>query len=187
MSDEVTQPATSIELHSARLRLFPFAPAQVLALIAGEADFARATGFQVDPGLRSFFVGPEVSADWLHALKAAASQPADPWVHGFAVVLKSESTAIGTAAFKGPPTPDGSVEIAYAVAPRCQGQGIATEAAGLLLAFCQQDSRVRQIRAHTAPQRNASTSVLTKLGFVQVGTCDDPDDGLVWRWEKDLA
>ncbi len=39
--------------------------------------------------------------------------------------------------------------------------------------------------AHTCPEPNASTRVLTKCGFRRVGEVMDPDDGLVWRWEKD--
>ena len=33
----------------------------------------------------------------------------------------------------------------------------------------------------------ASTRVLTKCGFSRIGEVIDPDDGLVWRWEKRLG
>ena len=33
-------------------------------------------------------------------------------------------------------------------------------------------------------EANASTRVLTKCGFRHVGEVMDPEDGLVWRWEK---
>ena len=51
--------------------------------------------------------------------------------------------------------------------------------------FASGDDRVRRIRAHTLPERNASTSVLTKAGFELLGAVVDPEDGLVWRWERD--
>ena len=42
------------------------------------------------------------------------------------------------------------------------------------------------VRAHTFLEANASTRVLTKCGFRSVGEVFDPEDGLVWTWEKDL-
>lgn len=43
---------------------------------------------------------------------------------------------------------------------------------------------VRLVCAHTLPEENASTKLLTKCGFHKVGEVVGPDDGLVWRWEK---
>jgi RimJ/RimL family protein N-acetyltransferase len=39
------------------------------------------------------------------------------------------------------------------------------------------------VRAHTLPERNASTRILEKCGFTFRGEILDPEDGLVWRWE----
>ncbi len=38
--------------------------------------------------------------------------------------------------------------------------------------------------AHTLPAPNASTRVLAKCGFERTGEVEDPEDGLVWRWER---
>ena len=46
------------------------------------------------------------------------------------------------------------------------------------------DSAVRLVRAHTLPERNASTRVLEKNGFRLVGPVVDPEDGPVFRWER---
>jgi RimJ/RimL family protein N-acetyltransferase len=43
---------------------------------------------------------------------------------------------------------------------------------------------VRVLRAHALPEANASTRVLTKCGFHHLGEVIEPEDGLVWRWEK---
>src|SRR5438046_10487620 len=82
------------------------------------------------------------------------------------------------------PTADGMVEIAYGVNPEKQGKGYATEAAEALVAFALSSGRVRVVRAHTLPEPNASTRVLAKCGFRHIGEVVDPEDGLVWRWEK---
>jgi RimJ/RimL family protein N-acetyltransferase len=123
-----------------------------------------------------------LSADWLARLHA--STEADPWTHGFSLVHRGTGSAVGGCGFKGPPEGDGVVEIAYGVDPEHRGNGYATEAAEALVIYAFGDPRVRLVRAHTAPEANASTRVLTKCGFRYVGEVVDPEDGLVWRWEK---
>ncbi len=123
-----------------------------------------------------------VSADWRARLDASTS--ADPWTHGFTLVHRESEIAVGKAGFKGPPSADGMVEIAYGVAPEHQGKGYATEAAEALTTYAFDSGQVSVVRAHTLPERNASTRVLTKCGFQNIGEVIDPDDGLVWRWEK---
>jgi RimJ/RimL family protein N-acetyltransferase len=76
------------------------------------------------------------------------------------------------------------VEIAYGIVPSFQLRGFATQVAAALTAHATGNESVRLVRAHTLPERNASNSVLKKCGFHYVGEVTDPDDGLVWRWEK---
>jgi RimJ/RimL family protein N-acetyltransferase len=121
-----------------------------------------------------------VSPDWLAAVRASASN--DPWMHGFSIVHRNTGRTIGSCGFKSPPA-DGVVEIAYSIDPEHQGNGYATEAAEALTNFAFAQS-VRTVRAHTLPETNASTRVLTKCGFHHVGPVIDPEDGLVWRWER---
>ena len=79
---------------------------------------------------------------------------------------------------------EGVVEIAYGIDPDHQGRGYATEAAAALVEFALATDTVRLVRAHTLPESNASTRVLTKCGFEHIGEHIDPEDGLVWRWER---
>jgi RimJ/RimL family protein N-acetyltransferase len=65
-----------------------------------------------------------------------------------------------------------------------QGQGYATEAAQALSSFAFTHEEVHLVRAHTLPEPNASTRVLTKCGFANIGEVMDPEDGPVWRWER---
>lgn len=123
-----------------------------------------------------------VSPAWLALLDG--SSPADPWIHGFVLVHRTDGSVVGRCGFKGPPSADGVVEIAYGVDPQHQGKGYATEAAAALMSFAFASGQVRVARAHTLPEFNASTRVLAKCGFRRVGEVNDPDDGLVWRWEK---
>jgi ribosomal-protein-alanine N-acetyltransferase len=126
----------------------------------------------------------ELSADWLERLRVFT--PADSWTLGFSLMHLESDTVVGMCGFKGPPDADGVVEIAYGVAPEYQGKGYATEAAQAMTDYAFRRGKVRVVRAHTRPEPNASTRVLTKCGFRRIGEVIDPEDGLVWRWEKDV-
>ncbi|TWU15033.1 Acetyltransferase (GNAT) family protein [Novipirellula galeiformis] len=122
-----------------------------------------------------------LSADWLSLLGSATS--ADPWLLGFNIQLRDSNVFVGQCGFKGPPTPEGVVEIAYCVEPDRQRNGYATEAARALVHYAFGHNEVLLVRAHTLPETNASTRVLTRCGFRNMGEVIDPDDGPVWRWE----
>jgi RimJ/RimL family protein N-acetyltransferase len=171
-----------MSLETAHLSLRPAFPAHLLTLIEQPERFEQAAGFPVAPDLRTMFASGEISPDWLAALRVSGGP--DPWRHGFFVVHREAGAAIGTAGFKGPPDPAGTVEIAYGIAPSFAGRGYATEAAAALVAFAFEGPLVELVRAHTLPVANASTHVLTKCGFSHLGTVVDPDDGPVWRWER---
>ena len=148
-----------------RLTLVPNTREQVLAEIERMAAEQRS----------------ELSSAWLEQLH---SPTVDQWTLGFAMLDHTIDVVVGGCGFKGPPGPDAVVEIAYSVAPVHEGKGYATEAAAALVAYAFSSGRVRLVRAHTLPTPNASGRVLTKCGFRRVGEVIDPDDGLVWRWER---
>lgn len=145
-------------------------------------QFERLSGLRPAEGLREFYVSAEVSEKWLAELRQSSS--ADPWTHGFGVRDVVSDQIIGTAGFKGAPDDQGVVEIGYGIVPSFQGQGLAREAASALIVFAAQHPRVQTIRAHTAPEHNASTKVLLHCGFAHLGEVLDPEDGRVWRWER---
>lgn len=123
----------------------------------------------------------QVSPAWLSAAMSTAEP--NPWLHGFTIIDRKTGAAIGSCAFKGPPTDDGRVEIAYGVDEANRGRGYATEAALGLTGYAFTAGGVRVVQAHTLPEESASTRVLRKSGFRFVGEVVDPEDGLVWRWE----
>ena len=123
----------------------------------------------------------QLSPHWLALVRNAGP---DPWIFGFALVHEITNVRVGSCGFKGPPDADGIVEIAYGIAPEHQGRGYATEAAEALVAYAFASGQVRVVRAHTLPDNDASKRVLEKCGFQFIGEVDDPEDGLVWRWEK---
>jgi RimJ/RimL family protein N-acetyltransferase len=171
-----------MEVETPRLKLVPYSPTHLLALIESTQQFAQAFGVPAAEGLRGFFVSGEIPPAWLDQLRQAAS--ADVWQHGFAVVHRGDRLVIGNVGFKGPPDDTGAVEIAYAIVSAYQRQGYATEAAEAATCFALKQDRVRRVRAHTLPGPNASTHVLAKCRFEHIGQLVDPDDGPVWRFER---
>ena len=168
-------------IEAKHVRLMPHSPQQLVALIDEPERYEELSGFPAAPGLRDFFVSGEVSPDWLARMRALDAP--DPWTLGFAVVHPERRAVIGSGGFKGPPDSMGMVEIAYGIVPEHQGRGYATEVARALVGYALESDAVKIVRAHTLPNPNASTTVLTKCGFRFVGEVIEPEDGLVWRWE----
>lgn len=166
----------------ATIELRSHSPQSLLALLESEETFQRVFGLRAAEGLRSFFASGDVSPQWLAQLRAA--RQSDPWKFGFAVIDRASALVVGSAGFKGPPDAAGTAEVAYAIVPAFEGKGYATEALGELVRFAFNDQRVRKLCAHTLPVQNASGRVLSKNGFAQVGEVVDPDDGPIWRWER---
>lgn len=169
-------------LGTAHLVLTPYSPKHLLALIEGEERFEECFGLPAAEGLRGFLLSDEVSPAWLAQLRKSVAE--DPWVHGFGIVHREKRLVVGNVGFKGPPDDHGVVEISYGIAPAFQERGYATETANACTAFAFADGRVRLVRAHTLPTRYASTRVLETCGFMRTGEVEDPEDGLVWRWER---
>lgn len=101
-----------------------------------------------------------------------------PWVGYFGV---DEGKLTGTCGFKSPPR-DGRVELAYFTFPEFEGQGYATQMAARLIEIAQQVPDAIEVFAQTLPEKNASTHILSKLGFLMIGEVNHPEDGLVWEW-----
>ena len=169
-------------LETAHLLLTLYSPKHLLALIEGREHFERSFGLPAAEGLREFLVSDEVSPAWLAQLHTSEAE--DPWVHGFAIVHREERLVVGNVGFKGPPDDHGVVEIGYGIVSAFEGRGYATEAADACSDFAFADGRVRLVRAHTRPTKNASTRVLEKCRFIRTGAVEDPEDGPVWRWER---
>ena len=103
----------------------------------------------------------------------------DPW--GSYLAYAGE-TAVATGAFKSAPE-SGTVEIAYMTFPACEGRGYARAMVAALASIAIEHG-ASLIVAHTLPEENASNRALRSGGFAFAGEVSDPEDGLVWRWEK---
>lgn len=156
---------------SARVELRPISlgidPAQLAAELA--------PGFGGDPA------GARAMLEQTVELLTRDPRP-DPWG---SYLAGADGATIGICAFKAAPDAQGEVEIAYMTFPAFEGQGHATAMAGALVEVAAAGGAAMAI-AHTLPEENASGRALLRNGFVHAGEVIDPEDGLVWRWEKPL-
>lgn len=97
-------------------------------------------------------------------------------------LARLDGQAIGICAFKSAPNGDGEVEIAYMTFPAFERRGHATAMIGLLTVIAEEAGALPI--AHTLPEKNASNKALRRNGYAYAGEVDDPEDGLVWRWER---
>ena len=102
-----------------------------------------------------------------------------PWICYY--VLENEEI-IGNAAYKGKPV-NNSVEIAYGTMESHRKKGLGTQICKELLDLAIATDPEVRITARTLPEKNYSTRILEKNGFILLGTINDPDDGEVWEWE----
>ena len=78
---------------------------------------------------------------------------------------RGELRAVGVGGFCGKPTPEGTVEIGYAIVPECHRFGFAPEAVRALAAWAFGHKQVERVIAHTLPALLPSVRVLEKCGF----------------------
>jgi RimJ/RimL family protein N-acetyltransferase len=166
----------------AQITLLPLDEAAAESLAAGPEAFAQRCSITLGP---SWPAVAEIAVETARFLATTRARP--PW----GSYLALEGTArrlVGTCAFKGGPDPAGAAEIAYFTFPGEEGRGVATAMADSLVALAgSARPAATVVRAHTLPEVNASGRVLEKVGFRWVGEVIDPEDGLVWRWERALA
>jgi RimJ/RimL family protein N-acetyltransferase len=159
------------------VRVEPLRREWIEALVEGDDRFRDRFSIPVEEGWAGF---PEALVP---ARDGARRHDRDPWgTHLF--FAADDGALVGLGGYKGPPR-DGAVEIGYAIAPARQGRGLAGAAVAVMVERARQ-AGVAVVVAHTLAERNPSTSVLTRAGFVRTSTIADPDggvDGDVWRWE----
>lgn len=162
-------------IHAGRLELVEVEARHKLAFAASRTELGQMLGVRL-PGSWPAF--PEAFTP----TRADAFAPPSSW-GGYFFLDLAEDALIGNGGFHGPPTDAGVVEIGYEVAPEFRNRGYAREAVRGLLDFAFTDPRVRCVVGHTLADKNASSAVLERLGFVHVAELANPEVGRVWRWE----
>lgn len=97
-------------------------------------------------------------------------------------IYKHDNKLIGSGGYNGKPI-NGIVELGYEIASAYRNRGLATEMTMGLIVNAFKNEQVKTIIAHTLGEINPSTKVLHKCGFEKVEEINDPENGLLWKWE----
>lgn len=165
-------------IETPHLRLVPGDLEILNAAIAGNELLAEKLGAAVSNGWTEFGLAPIQYA--MERIRETAAE-SNWWT--YFPVYRNDNQLIGSCGYKGKPNEDGLVEIGYEIHAAYRNRGLATEIATALIEHAFKDDRVLAVIAHTLLHLNASTSVLRKCGFIKVAEVNDPEDGLVWKWE----
>jgi RimJ/RimL family protein N-acetyltransferase len=151
------------------------------ALAAGDLDAASAAG---PVPLSPYLAGPEPRDMWALRVRQITADPAAAaWVTGV-IWDESAGVAVGEAGFHAPPSPEGMVEIGYAVDPLYRRRGYARAALEALLARARAEPSVHTVRVSISPDNDVSRRLASGYGFVEVGSQWDDEDGLEFVYER---
>ncbi|MDT4969186.1 MAG: [ribosomal protein S5]-alanine N-acetyltransferase [Acidobacteriota bacterium] len=129
------------------------------------------------PGAFTASVAAEIITATMQLYRAVGYEL--PWIGYLAF---EDGLCVGSCGFKSAPK-ENRVEIAYFTFPGHESKGVATRMAGELIRLAFDNEPNVIVAAQTLPERSASTSILTKLGFCFVTALEHPEDGLVWEWQ----
>jgi RimJ/RimL family protein N-acetyltransferase len=170
-----------VVLESERLRLTALGAEALAAWIDGDARaLLHLTGARFDlpvgapplfredlPGFRDRMVEDPAELGW--------------WV--WLVTRKEDGLAVGVCGLSGMPDEDGVADLGYAVYPRWEGRGYATESSNRLISWVLEHPTARCVRA-TIPLRNtASVAVARRLGMTEAAYDQHPEAGDVVVYE----
>ena len=175
-------------LRSQRLELVSMGPALLEALLAGDhVSAAQIGGFQIpndlilrkrtlEMRLRQIRANPEVQ----------------PWLLR-AIVIRQPQTMCGYIGFHSEPGPEDlrdvaadGVELGYAVGEPFRRRGFAKEAALTLMRWAFESHGQRCFVLSIAPNNEASLAMAHSMGFREVGSHIDEEDGIELYFERRL-
>ncbi len=146
--------------------------------ISGNENLSKKLGVTVLDNWTEFGVG----ALEFSLKKLSENENESGWWTCFPI-HKKNNRLIGSGGYQGKPTIEGTVEIGYEITSDYRSCGFATEMAMGLVENAFKYDRVNSIIAHTLGKENSSTKVLTKCGFDKIEEINDPDEGIIWKWE----
>jgi RimJ/RimL family protein N-acetyltransferase len=170
----MTHTATNAGVSTDRLNLVPMSLELMEALACGDVESAQQ------------LAGYRIPADWPQAMESvlrfriplARTRPDALPLLLLAIVLRADpEVVVGRFGFHGPVDDDGMLEVGYEVFPAYRRQGYAREAVIAMCTSAQEDPAVLRFRASVRPDNAPSRNLVASLGFIEVGSQWDDEDG----------
>jgi RimJ/RimL family protein N-acetyltransferase len=165
---------TKADVRSDHLDLVPMSLELMQALQRGNRESAQQmAGYRIPP-------------DWPEGMESvlrfriaiAREQPETVPLLLRAMVLRADpEVVVGRIGFHGPADDTGMLEIGYEVFAAHRRQGYAREAVVAMFRWAQRDPAVLRFRATVSPENEPSRNLIAGLGFTEVGTQWDEEDG----------
>ena len=172
---------TPLTLETPRLRLVAMTHAALQAWLDGDAARLRVeTGATFAEPVDA---PPLFDEDLPRFRDRMAETPQELGWWVWLVCLREGMRAVGVCGLGGWPGPGGVAVLGYAVYPREEGRGYATEASRALVAWVLRQDGVRVVRATVPAWNKASEAVARKVGMRPVGFEVDPGVGEVAVYE----
>ena len=157
-----------------RLEIVPATPELTRAALQGPSALGASLRASVPPTWPPDYLDPPSLEFTLDRLNEGGDQ-AGWWLH-FVLLTGADCgrTLIGSAGYKGPPSPEGTVEVGYGIVSDQRRRGYASEAVRGLLANAFALPAVERAIAETLPSLAPSIGVLRKCGFRSIGDGSEP-------------
>lgn len=177
----VTMSETDTAVSSDRLDLVPMSLELMEALQRRDLESAQQmVGYRIPPG-------------WPHGMESvlrfriaiARERPEALPLLLLAMVLRADpEVVVGRFGFHGPVDHDGMLEVGYDVFPQYRRQGYAREALVAMMSWARRDPAVLRFRASVRPDNAPSRALVAGLGFIEVGSQWDEEDGEETLFER---
>jgi RimJ/RimL family protein N-acetyltransferase len=168
-----------VMIKTERLKLIPCELEHFEAMLSDERELADMLGVS----MADDWLGFEAARDAMsYSYEYLKSHPSALGWWTYLLIHSADNALIGLGGFKGEADESGTAEIGYSIAPGYRRRGLATEASFGMIDYAFAHPHVREVIAHTLPERNPSTRVLERVGMKRDGVSQDPDEGEVWRW-----
>ena len=163
-------------VQSARLDLVSMSPAFMTASLNGRRDEAAAL---IGATLPLDWPGDRAERTMRWRLEQLAHDPSEqPWLlRGMVLRGDPARLLVGYINFHAPPGPEGWAEIGYTVLADFRRRGYAEEAVKAMFDWATREHNVRRFRASVSPINHPSLGLVKKLGFAQIGSQWDDEDG----------
>jgi RimJ/RimL family protein N-acetyltransferase len=154
-----------------RLKIVPATLASTAAALEGREALAAELGVEVPSSWPPEYLDPAAFRFTIDRLREGPEQQGW-WLHF--VVLAVSGTLIGSAGYKGPPSPGGEVEVGYGIVHDRRRRGYASEVVRGLVGRAFSFRPVERVIGETLPELTASIGVLVKCGFRFAGEGSEP-------------
>ena len=121
-------------------------------------------------------------------LEQLATAPTEqPWLlRGMVLREDPVRPLVGYINFHAPPGPEGWVEIGYNVLPDVRRRGYAEEAVKAMFDWATRNHTIHRFRASVSPNNHPSLHLVQKLGFREIGSQWDEEDGVELVFELEV-